>query len=143
MDHFERLMQMYHRAPVHDFYEGIQISVSGKKAEISLPIDRRYYHAGNTIHGSVYFKLLDDACYFACQSVVTDFFLLTSSFHIHLLRPVSSGIITAVGKADFVSMNLCTASAELFNEKGKLVGSGQGQFMKSKLKLGDVEAYLR
>lgn len=117
------------------------MQVADGEATIELTIDGRYHHAGNFAHGSVYFKLLDDACYFACQSKVKDFFLVTSNFNIHLLRPIYDGVITARGKIDFQSQNLFTASAELINEKGKLVGSGTGQFMKSKVSLEEVDDY--
>lgn len=142
MTHFQRLEQMYARAPIHEFYEGIRIKVEEKKTEIQLNIDRRYHHAGNFAHGSVYFKMLDDTCYFACQSVVTDFFLVTSSFNIHLLRPIFTGVIVARGNVEHQSQNLFTASALLFDEAGKLLGSGQGQFLKSKMRLEDVTDYI-
>jgi len=141
MNHFQRLEQMYSAAPIHEFYEGITLKVSEASTEISLNIDRRYHHAGNFVHGSVYFKMLDDAGYFACQSVVTDLFLVTSSFNVHLLRPIFTGVIVAKGKVEHQSQNLYTASAQLFDETGKLLGSGQGQFLKSKMRLGDVKDY--
>ena len=36
------------------------------------------------MHGSVYFKALDDAAYFAVSSLVTDYLLVTVSFNLHL-----------------------------------------------------------
>ena len=35
-----------------------------------MPIKKDYFHALEAIHGSVYFKILDDAAFFAAQSVV-------------------------------------------------------------------------
>lgn len=141
MEHFERLKTMYSLAPIHNFYEGIELIVSENKAEIILPIDQRYFHGGMSTHGSVYFKVLDDAAYFACQSVITDFFIVTTNFSINLLRPITGGTIRAVGEIDFVSANLFTASAKLYDERGKLCATGQGQFLKSKLSLADVDDY--
>ena len=37
-------------------------------------------HAAGAVHGSYYFKVLDDACYFAANSLVSDVFVLTVSF---------------------------------------------------------------
>lgn len=141
MEHFERLKTMYSLAPIHNFYEGIELIVSENKAEIILPIDQRYFHGGMSTHGSVYFKVLDDAAYFACQSVITDFFIVTTNFSINLLRPITGGTIRALGEMDFVSANLFTASAKLYDERGKLCATGQGQFLKSKLSLADVDDY--
>src|SRR5690606_27621720 len=98
MEHFERLKTMYLLDHIHNFYEGIELIVSENKAEIILPIDQRYFHGGMSTHGSVYFKVLDDAAYFACQSVITDFFIVTTNFSINLLRPITGGTIRAVGE---------------------------------------------
>ncbi len=138
MNHFERLIKMYADAPIHDFYENIELSMFDKRAEITLDIDERYFHAGMSAHGSVYFKLLDDAAYFACQSVVTDFFLVTSNFNVNLLRPITKCKVKAIGKIIMDGNKILTASAELFDEKGRIVGSGSGQFVKSKLSLDVV-----
>lgn len=141
MNHFNRLLKIYQLAPIHDFYEGIDMEVEQKKATISLPIDQRYFHAAMSAHGSVYFKLLDDSAYFACQSVVEDFFIVTTSFSVKLLRPITKGKITAVGELDFESRQMFTASSKLFDEKGRLCGTGQGQFLKSSLALSEVDGY--
>ena len=50
--------------------------------EIDLTISDKYFHALNAIHGTVYFKLLYDAAFFAANSVVKDVFVLTSSFNL-------------------------------------------------------------
>ena len=141
MEHFDRLLKMYQLAPIHEFYEGIRMELEPKKATIELPIDNRYFHAAMSAHGSVYFKLLDDSAYFACQTEVTDFFIVTTSFNIQLLRPITSGIIKAVGEVDFVSKQMMTASSKLFDQKGRLVGTGQGQFLKSSLPISEVDGY--
>jgi acyl-coenzyme A thioesterase PaaI-like protein len=41
--------------------------------------------------GSVYFKMLDDAAFFAVNSIVEDVFVYTVSLNVQLLRPVASG----------------------------------------------------
>ena len=44
-----------------------------------------------------YRKLLDDATFFAASSLVDDVFVLTASFNIYFLRPISAGTMTARG----------------------------------------------
>jgi uncharacterized protein (TIGR00369 family) len=141
MEHFDRLLKMYKLAPIHQFYEGIQMELSPKKAIIELAIDQRYFHAAMSAHGSVYFKLLDDSAYFSCQTVVEDYFIVTTSFNINLLRPITGGVIKAIGEMEFESKQMLTASSKLFDEKGRLVGTGQGQFLKSNLLISEVEGY--
>ena len=141
--HYKQLENMYQAAPLHAFYKGIQLKVEEKKSTVTLAIRPEYFHAGMSTHGSVYFKLLDDSAYFACQSEIDDFFIVTTNFNISLLRPITKGTIKAVGTVDFSSKNLFTASAQLFDERGRLCGTGQGQFMKSRVALDGVEGYLK
>ena len=127
---------MYLSAPVNNkLYNGITIAISDQKAELTLEIDDKFFHAANAIHGSVYFKMLDDAAFFAVNSIVKDVFVYTVSFNVQLLRPVSSGIIKSIGELKFKSENLFIADSMLLNENSKLVGRGSGNFMKSKIEL--------
>ena len=141
-DHYRKLERMYLSAPVNDIvYKGITIEISDGKAELSLQIDPKFFHAANAIHGSVYFKMLDDAAFFAVNSTVTDVFVYTVSFNIQLLRPVSGGIIRSMGELKFKSTNLFIADSNLFDEKNKLIGRGSGSFMRSKIELAENIGY--
>jgi uncharacterized protein (TIGR00369 family) len=140
--HLSKLERMYLSAPVNtEIYTGITIVVSPEKAELTLPIDSRYFHAASAVHGSVYFKLLDDAAFFAVNSVVTDVFVYTVSFNTQLLRPVTGGIVKAIGEVKFKSSNLFIADSVLYDEKERIVGRGSGNFMKSKIALSDEIGY--
>lgn len=141
MNHFDRLIQMYQGAPIHEHYPGINLTIEERSAEVTLPVDRRYFHAGEAAHGAIYFKLLDDACYFACQSIEESNFLVTTNLNLNLLRPIFKEKIIAKGKVDFVSANLFTASGELLNERGKLCGTAQASFMRSKGIMNDIKLY--
>ena len=129
--HYRKLEQLYLSANVQQLFSGSSITVTHSKAEITLPIDPKYYHGAQAIHGATYFKLLDDAAYFAVASLVTDVFIVTSSFQVNLLRPVSSGTLKAVGTVRSVGRNLYVAEATLRNDQGKEVAFGTGQFMRT------------
>ena len=140
--HYRKLERMYLSAPVNDIvYKGITIEISNGKAELSLQIEPKFFHAANAIHGSVYFKMLDDAAFFAVNSTVTDVFVYTVSFNIQLLRPVSGGIIRSMGELKFKSTNLFIADSNLFDERNKLIGRGSGSFMRSKIELAENIGY--
>jgi uncharacterized protein (TIGR00369 family) len=140
--HYEKLERMYLSAPVNnEIYQGITIAISNEKAELTLKVADKFFHAANAIHGSVYFKMLDDAAFFAVNSIVKDVFVYTASFNIQLLRPVSKGVLKSIGELKFKSNNLFIADATLFDEKGKLVGRGSGNFMKSKIELTEKIGY--
>lgn len=140
--HFRKLERMYLSAPVNNLlYPGITINVFNERAELSLIIDRKFFHAANAIHGSVYFKMLDDAAFFAVNSIVQDVFAYTVSFNVQLLRPVSGGVIKSIGEVKFKSTNLFIADSSLFEANNKLVGRGSGSFMKSKIELSENIGY--
>ena len=134
--HFDKLARMYLNANINvDIFDTTTISISPKRAEIGLTIDKKYFHALGAIHGSVYFKLLDDAAFFAVNSTITDAFVLTKSFNIHFKRPVNSGVLKAIGTCKDSSNGAYFAEAELKNEVGKIVAHGSGEFVKSKVLL--------
>jgi len=140
--HYGKLERMYLSAPVNNqLYQGITIAISHEKAELTLKVVEKYFHAANAIHGSIYFKLLDDAAFFAVNSIVKDVFVYTVSFNVQLLRPVSNGIIKSVGELKFKSANLFIADSTLFDESNKLVGRGSGNFMRSKIELTENIGY--
>lgn len=142
INHFRKLERMYLSAPVNSqLYKGITLSISNKKAELTLKVEPKFFHAANAIHGSVYFKMLDDAAFFAVNSMVQDVFVYTVSFNVQLLRPVVGGIIKSAGELKFKSGNLFIADSSLFDENGKLAGRGSGSFMKSKIALTEEIGY--
>ncbi len=134
--HFEKLERMYLQANINTMiFDTTTCKISEGLAEISLTINEKYFHALGAIHGAVYFKLLDDASYFAVSSLVNDAFVLTTSFNINLIRPVSKGTLKAIGKIKHQSKEKFVAEAKLFNDKGKEVAFGTGNFSKSKISL--------
>jgi len=141
-DHFEKLQRMYLKSNVNtQLYETTECKIELEKATISLTILEKYFHALGAIHGSVYFKLLDDAAFFAANSIITDVFVLTTNFNINIIRPANQGKITSVGKIRFKSKNLLMAESTLFNEAGKEIAFGSGSFAKSKIALTEKIGY--
>ena len=135
-DHYGCLERMYLSANINkDIYQGTTIHITDARAEIGLEVMTRYFHALGAIHGSVYFKLLDDAAFFAVSSIVTDVFVLTTSFNVNLVRPANSGKLRAIGRVRYRSQHLFSAESTLFNEAGKEIAFGTGNFAKSKVAL--------
>ncbi len=142
MEHYRKLERMYLAANMNtQLYETTEIRIDDEVAEIKLTIDAKYFHALGAIHGSVYFKLLDDAAFFAVSSNVKDAFVLTTSYNINITRPVSKGVITATGKLKFKSRNLFVAESSLVDEKGREIAFGTGNFAKSSIPLTEEIGY--
>lgn len=140
--HFETLVAMYDRAPINKWFQPrLRIPAEGR-AEIELPVREDFYHAAHAIHGAIYFKALDDATFFAVQSLVTDSFVVTSSFQLYFLRPVSDGQLLARGQVVSRSKRLYIAEGVLLDSRGKEAARGSGTFMPSSVRLGPELGYL-
>ena len=88
---------MYAAAPVSRSY-GASIVVADGRAEVRIATRPEFYHAARAVHGSVYFRALDDATFFAVNSRVRDVLVLTVSFTLHFARPVTDGDMRSVGR---------------------------------------------
>jgi uncharacterized protein (TIGR00369 family) len=133
-EHFRRLEHMYATAPINQFFRPTLV-VSEGRADISIPVKREFFHAAQALHGSVYFKALDDAAFFAVNSLLEDRFALTVTFNIYLLRPVSEGTIQATGRVVHRSKRLYVAESVLVDAAGLEVARGSGTFMTSSIAL--------
>lgn len=129
-EHFRRLERAYATAPVTQWY-GTTLHVEDGRAEVRVTVRPEFCHAARAVHGSVYFRLLDDAAFFAVNSQVPDVFVLTVSFTIHFLRPVAAGELCATGHVVHAGGRLFVAESRLTDDAGRLVGQGSGTFTRS------------
>lgn len=130
--HYKRLVDMFHAAPVNQgIFLNPEMIVEQGKAIYKLKVTERYFHAANAMHGAIYFKLLDDAAYFAAASLEPEFFLLTKSYNIHFRRPVELDELTAEGEVIERSEAGTVARSRIRNLAGKIVAQGEGIFVKS------------
>ena len=139
-EHHRKLERLYLSAPTNAYYKPA-ISIGSGTAEIQIEVRSDFFHAASAVHGSVYFKLLDDAGFFATNSLVPDVMVLTANFTIHLLRPVSSGRLTARGKVLSSGGRQFLAEAQLFDSESQLIAHGIGTYVRSKIGLGPDLAY--
>ena len=140
-EHFAKLKNMYAAAPINELYEQPQMVLLPGECELTWKVEPAFFHAGNSLHGSVYFKLLDDAAYFAAQTEELDYFLLTRDFNIRFRKPVTGGILTAKGQMVGENRHHIEAQATLYDAQGEIVGTGKGNFARSTTPLSEVEDY--
>ena len=132
--HFQKLARMYLAAPINRYFAP-RIEISRGQAVVTLPIREDFHHAASAVHGAVYFKALDDAAFFAANSLIDDVFVLTVAFTIHFTRPVRDGTITATGRVVHHSRRMLIADVEAVDASGKVVARGTGSFMRSEIPL--------
>lgn len=139
-NHYRNLESMYAAAPVNEIYKP-EMTVSQGEAVIEIELSEGFHHSAGAVHGSVYFKMLDDACFFAANSLETEVFVLTSSFTTYLTRPVVAGKMKSVAKVVNATKNQFIAEAIVFDEQGKEIGRGNGIFVRGRTKLSDAKGY--
>lgn len=130
-EHYRRMESAYLSAPINSYYQP-SIVIEHEKATISCDVKEDFHHAMGAVHGSVYFKMLDDVAYFAANSIITDSFLVTTDFHLHMLRPIREGQLRAEGKLRYKSQRLFVAEGCLYDHRGREIAIGTGTFVKSR-----------
>ena len=138
--HFVALQNMYLAAPINEFYSP-SIEVSDSEAIIEIEVTKDLFHSFGAVHGSVYFKMLDDAAFFAANSLEREVFVLTTSFTTYLTRPVSSGILRSLGRVVNRNKSQFIAEAILYDSEDNEVGRGSGVFVRSKVPLSEARGY--
>jgi len=139
--HFRALERLYAAAPINALFDSTLEIAEGGVSRIRFRIDRRHYHAAGAAHGTSYFKMLDDAAFYAANSLVTDRFLLTTQFNLLLTRPLRTGIVTAEGRWISGRRRVFVADARLVDEQGEEVARGTGTFMRSQIPLAGLPGY--
>lgn len=132
--HFKNLENMYLAGPINQIYKP-KILVQEGYAEITMDVFKEFFHSGGALHGSVYFKMLDDAAFFAANSFEEKYFVLTTSFTTYLTRPVSQGQIKAVGRVVNKNKSQFITESILYDFKEREIARGSGIFVVGKYEL--------
>src|SRR6185437_15031714 len=101
------------------------------RSRIEFSVDERVHHAAHAAHGTIYFKMLDDAAFYAANSLVSGRFLLTTAFNLLFTKPLHPGPIVAEGRWLSGRRRVYIAEARLVDGAGEEVGRGTGTFMRS------------
>ena len=139
--HFRALESLYASAPVNALFDS-HLEITGEgAARITFDVTEKVYHAAGAAHGTIYFKMLDDAGFYAANTFVTDRFLLTTAFNAHFTKPVREGRVTASGVWISGRRRVLVAESRLVDEEGDEIGRGTGTFMRSRIPLSGLEGY--
>ncbi len=141
--HWRALESLYDSAPINALFAS-QLSITKEgTARIAFDIEPTVHHAAGAAHGTIYFKMLDDAAFYAANTMVTDRFLLTTSFNLHFSRPVRAGRVVAEGRWVSGRRRVLVAESVLVDASGEEIGRGTGTFMRSRIALSGLAGYTR
>ena len=139
--HLRSLESLYRRAPINGlFRSAIEIPEQGV-ARIRFEVEEASFHAAGAAHGTLYFKMMDDAAFYACNSMVSDRFLLTTAFNLNFTRPLRSGPVIAEGRWVSGRRRVFVGEARLIDADGEEAARGTGTFMRSHIPLASLPGY--
>ncbi len=140
--HFRALESLYAAAPINRSFRS-RLSITGAGASrIDFDVGPEHFHAAGAVHGTLYFKMLDDAAFYAANSLVTDRFLLTTAFNLFFTRPLKAGPVVAEGRWISGQRRVFVAEARLVAADGEEVARGTGTFMRSSFVLSSLDGYV-
>ena len=139
--HYRALENLYRSAPVNHLFES-DIEITGEGlARITFEVTENSFHAAGAAPGTIYFKMLDDAAFYAANTLATDRFLLTTSFNLHFTKPVREGPVVAEGRWVSGKRRVFVAESRLVDAEGDEIGRGTGTFMRSRIALSGLAGY--
>jgi len=139
--HYRALERLYESAPVNQVFSS-KLEITGEgHSRLTFTVTPEVYHAAGAAHGTIYFKMLDDAAFYAANTLATDRFLLTTSFNLHFTKPVREGEVVAEGRWVSGKRRVLVAESRLVDSEGDEIGRGTGTFMRSRIALSGLDGY--
>ncbi len=139
--HLRALESLYASAPINRIFAStLELSAPGQSI-IRFTVDPSVFHAAGAAHGTTYFKMLDDAAFYAANGLVSDRFLLTTAFNLHFTSPMREGDYVAEGRWVSGKRRVFVAEARIVDSDGEECARGTGTFLRSHIALSGLEGY--
>ncbi len=139
--HLRALESLYNSAPINRLFRSTIVLPEAGRSEIRFSVEPDSFHAANAAHGTLYFKMLDDAAFYAANGLVSDRFLLTTAFNLHFTKPMRGGEARAEGRWISGKRRVFVAEARIVDAEGEECARGTGTFMRSHIALSGLDGY--
>jgi len=139
--HLRALEALYASAPVNGLFASQLTLPEAGRSEIRFTVAPESFHAAGAAHGTLYFKMLDDAAFYAANGLVSDRFLLTTAFNLHFTKPMRVGEARAEGRWISGKRRVFVAEARIVDAEGEECARGTGTFMRSHIALSGLDGY--
>ena len=139
--HYRALEQLYASAPINQLFRSALTLAEAGRSQIDFTVEPASFHAAGAAHGTLYFKMLDDASFYAANSLVSDRFLLTTAFNLHFTKPLREGPAVAEGRWISGKRRVFVAEARIVDSSGEECARGTGTFLRSHIALAGLAGY--
>ncbi len=141
--HHRALESLYRSAPINRTFPSELEIIEDGFARIKFEVGPEHFHAAGALHGTAYFKMLDDAAFYAVNSLVTDRFVLTTAFNVLFTKPIKAGLVIAEGRWISGRKRVFVGDSRLIDQHGEEAARGTGTFMRSQIALSSLDGYAR
>jgi uncharacterized protein (TIGR00369 family) len=135
---YDALMKILPLAPINKLYQPRNLVVRKGEASLEMPVLEQFFNGGYMLHGSAYFKGLDETAWFAANSLADKFALATTSFTTYILRSVRTGNLQVRARVISATKNLVVVESDMFNDSDILVARGSGTFQPTQIPITAV-----
>jgi uncharacterized protein (TIGR00369 family) len=139
--HLRALESLYAAAPINRLFDSALHLPEAGRSEIGFTVAPSLFHAAGAAHGTLYFKMLDDAAFYAANTLVSDRFLLTTAFNLHFTKPLKVGAARAEGRWVSGRRRVFVAEARIVDSSGEECARGTGTFLRSHIALSGLDGY--
>ena len=139
--HLRALESLYASAPINRFFRSTLLLPEAGRSEIAFTVAGETFHAAGAAHGTVYFKMLDDAAFYAANTLVSDRFLLTTAFNLHFTKAMKAGEARAEGRWISGRRRVFVEDARIIDSSGEVCARGTGTFLRSHIPLSGLDGY--
>src|SRR3546814_13023054 len=89
--HWKALEGLYASAPINGKFRS-RLDILGEGlSRITFDVEHDCFHSAGAAHGTIYFKMLDDAAFYAANTLITYRSLQPTSFNTRLTQPHRRG----------------------------------------------------
>lgn len=139
--HLRALESLYASAPINALFDSRLSLPEAGRSEIYFTVAQNSHHAAAAAHGTLYFKMLDDAAFYAANALVSDRFLLTTGFNLHFTKAMKAGTARAEGRWISGRRRVFVAEARIVDSTGEECARGTGTFLRSHIALSGLDGY--
>ena len=139
--HLRALESLYASAPINRLFESRLSLPEAGRSDIDFVVAPDAFHAAGAAHGTLYFKMLDDAAFYAANALVSDRFLLTTAFNLHFTTSMKAGPARAEGRWISGRRRVFVAEARIVDASGEECARGTGTFLRSHIALSSLDGY--
>jgi len=129
--HIESLKTLINEGPYYALMSMSLKDIGLGFSTFKIDVDKKHYHAFNSVHGGVFASIIDTAAYWAAFYSIEDEGMgaISVDLKLNYLASTATGELIAKGRLIKLGKTLGYTEAEVINQEGKLMAHGTSTIM--------------